>query len=226
MGRNRGAICSLSTVKALSDARDGQVLIRRPQERDADTLLAGSRDPLVREFMQGILTHTDRESAVRWITEVAPRLWDADRAAYFAVTLVAEGGPEDGGDDGDAPEDADGPADVDGPTQEGGPAVGFAELVDLRPEEGAAEVSIWLLPEHRRMRTAASAMRLVCRFGFEELGLRRIDAYAAAENMGVQVVGASIGFRRTGFRPALFRSSRTQELHDAVYATLVPEDLC
>lgn len=203
MGRNRGATCSLSSLEALSTRRDGQVLVRRPQERDADTLLAGSRDPLVREFMQGVLRHPDRASAVRWITEVAPRLWAADRAAYFAVTLAAEGAADSGG-----------------------PAIGLAELVDLRPEEGAAEISIWLLPEHRRMRTAASAMRLVCRFGFEELGLRRIDAYTAAENMGVQVVGASIGFRRAGFRPALFRSSRTQELHDAVYATLVPEDLC
>ncbi|WP_457033704.1 GNAT family N-acetyltransferase [Kitasatospora sp. P5_F3] len=185
-----------SSLEALSELRDGEVLLRRPEERDADTLLAGSRDPLVREFMQGVLPHPDRDSATRWITEVAPRLWQADRAAYFAV----------------APLD--------------GPAIGWAELVDLRPEEGAAEASVWLLPEFRKMRTAAAALRLVCRFGFEELGLRRIDAYAAAENMAVQVVGASIGFRRAGFRPALFRSSRTQELHDAVYATLVPEDLC
>ncbi|WP_162257882.1 MULTISPECIES: GNAT family N-acetyltransferase [unclassified Kitasatospora] len=185
-----------SSLEALSELRDGELLLRRPEERDADTLLAGSRDPLVREFMQGVLPHPDRDSATRWITEVAPRLWQADRAAYFAV----------------APPD--------------GPAIGWAELVDQRPEEGAAEVAVWLLPEFRKMRTAASALRLVCRFGFEELGLRRIDAYAAAENMPVQVVGASIGFRRAGFRPALFRSSRTQELHDAVYATLVPEDLC
>ncbi|MFJ8041076.1 GNAT family N-acetyltransferase [Kitasatospora sp. NPDC096147] len=218
MGRNRGTTCALSSVEALSGMRDGRVLVRRPQERDADTLLAGSRDPLVREFMQGVLAHPDRQSAVRWITEVAPRLWDADRAAYFAVTLAAEGTP------GDSP--TGDPAEEGGPTEDGGPAIGLAELVDLRPEEGAAEISVWLLPEHRRMGTAASAMRLVCRFAFEELGLRRIDAYAAAENMGVQVVGASIGFRRSGFRPALFRSSRTQELHDAVYATLVPEDLC
>jgi RimJ/RimL family protein N-acetyltransferase len=204
MGRNQGATCSLSSVGALSGMRDGELLIRRPEERDAGTLLAGSRDPLVREFMQGVLAHPDRASAVRWINETAPRLWAADRAAYFAVARSDDAATG----------------------TEGGPAIGLAELVDLRPAEGAAEVSIWLLPEHRRMRTAAAAMRLVCRFGFEELGLRRIDAYAAADNMGVQVVGASIGFRRAGFRPALFRSSRTLELHDAVYATLVPEDLC
>ncbi len=159
-------------------------------------MLAGSHDPLVREFMQGVFPYADRAAAVRWIEDVVPRLWAQDRAAYFAVTV---------GD---------------------GPSVGWAELVDFRPDEGAAEAAIWLLPGARSMRVATAALRLVCRFGFEQLGLRRIDAYAAADNMPVQVVGAYIGFRRAGFRPELFRSSRTHSLHDAVYATLVPEDLC
>ncbi|MFJ5921354.1 GNAT family N-acetyltransferase [Kitasatospora sp. NPDC092948] len=107
-----------------------------------------------------------------------------------------------------------------------GSAVGWGELVNLDPTQDSAEIAVWLLPEHRRLRTAKSAMRLVCRFGFERIGLRRIDAFAAADNMPSQLTGAAIGFRRAGYRPALFRSSRTQRLHDAVYATLVPEDLC
>ncbi|MGW4383187.1 GNAT family N-acetyltransferase [Kitasatospora sp. NPDC004531] len=107
-----------------------------------------------------------------------------------------------------------------------GAAVGWGELVNLDAEQDSAEIAVWLLPEHRRLRTAKSAMRLVCRFGFERIGLRRIDAFAAADNMPSQLTGAAIGFRRAGYRPALFRSSRTLRLHDAVYATLVPEDLC
>lgn len=181
---------------ALPPLVDGDVLIRRPIAEDADTVLAGSRDPLVREFMQGVFPHQDRESASRWIEDIPPRLWALERAAYFSVVV---------GD---------------------GPAVGWAELVDLRPDEGAAEAAVWLLPAARTMRVATSALRLLCRFGFEELGLRRVDAYAAADNMPVQVVGAYIGFRRAGYRHDLFRSSRTHTLHDAVYATLVPEDLC
>ncbi|WP_082526539.1 GNAT family N-acetyltransferase [Kitasatospora sp. MBT63] len=175
---------------------DDQVMIRRPEARDAATVLAGTRDPLVREFMQGVIPHQDLASAERWIAEVPPLLWAEGRAAYFSVAL------------GDCP------------------SVGWAELVDLRPAEAAAEAAVWLLPEARSMKVASSALRLVCRFGFEQLGLRRIDAYAAVDNMPVQVVGAYIGFRRAGFRSELFRSSRTQRLHDAVYATLVPEDLC
>ncbi|MEV4615286.1 GNAT family N-acetyltransferase [Kitasatospora sp. NPDC049258] len=175
---------------------DGQVVIRRPEAGDAATVLAGTRDPLVREFMQGVVPHRDLAAAERWLAEVPPLLWAEGRAAYFSVAL---------GD---------------------GPSVGWAELVDLRPAEGAAEAAVWLLPGARSLKVASAALRLICRFGFDQLGLRRIDAYAAADNMPVQVVGAYIGFRRAGFRPELFRSSRTQRLHDAVYATLVPEELC
>ncbi|WP_377273844.1 GNAT family N-acetyltransferase [Peterkaempfera sp. SMS 1(5)a] len=185
-----------SSLATVPTPTEGDLVLRRPAAEDADTLVAGSRDPLVREFMQAVFPYQDRASAERWITELAPRIWESDRSAHFALAR-----PD-------------------------GPAIGFAELVDFRPEEAAAEASIWLLPRERRMRTATAGLRLVCRFGFEVLRLRRIDAYAAADNMPVQVVGAAIGFRRAGFRPGLFRSSRTHRLHDAVYATLVPADLC
>jgi RimJ/RimL family protein N-acetyltransferase len=176
---------------------DGTTVLRQPSSADAATVLAGTRDPLVREFMQGVIPHQDLDAAARWLADVPARLWALDRAAYFSVAFADEG-----------------------------PSVGWAELVDLRPDEGAAEAAVWLLPEARSMRTATSALRQLCRFGFEQLGLVRIDAYAAADNMPVQVVGAYIGFRRAGFRPGLFRSSRTHALHDAVHATLLPDDLC
>ncbi|GAA2227763.1 hypothetical protein GCM10010430_04100 [Kitasatospora cystarginea] len=186
----------LSSLGELQPLTDGEVSLRRPAVEDAATLLAGTHDPLVREFMQAVFPHPDLASAERWLATVPPRLWDDDVAAYFSVVL------------------------------DGGRAAGWAELVDMRPEEGVAEASIWLLPEARSLRIAASALRLVCRFGFEQLQLRRIDAYAAADNMPIQVVGAYIGFRRAGFRPRLFRNSRNHALRDAVYATVVPEDLC
>jgi RimJ/RimL family protein N-acetyltransferase len=188
----------LALLGELPPLVDGDVTIRRPTAEDADTVLAGTHDPLVREFMQGVFPHPDREAAARWIERIPPKLWDEDRAAYFSVVTGAAGGR----------------------------AVGWAELVDLRVEEGTAEAAVWLLPAARSMRVATSALRLICRFGFEYLHLRRVDAYAAADNMPVQVVGAYIGFRRAGFRPDLFRSSSTHTLHDAVYATLTPEELC
>ncbi|WP_246561369.1 GNAT family N-acetyltransferase [Kitasatospora kifunensis] len=186
-----------SSLPGVPTLVDGDVLLRPPSaELDADTVLAGTRDPIVREFLQGVIPHRDRSAAAEWLDRVPPRLWAEDRAAYFAVALGA------------------------------GPAVGWAELLDFRAETESAEVIVWLLPEARSLRTATRALRLICRFGFEQLALARIDAYAAADNMPSQVMGAWIGFRRAGYRPALFRSSSSQRLHDAVHATLVPEDLC
>ncbi|WP_431683047.1 GNAT family N-acetyltransferase [Kitasatospora sp. KL5] len=144
---------------------DGAVVLRRPEVADAATVLAGTRDPLVREFMQGVIPHQDLDAAGRRLADIPARLWAMDRAAYSTVVSVTDGR-----------------------------AVGWAELVDLRPEEGAAEAAVWLLPAARSLRTAASALRLLCRFGFDQLELGRTDAYAAADNMPVQIVGACIGF--------------------------------
>ncbi|MFJ1751796.1 GNAT family N-acetyltransferase [Kitasatospora sp. NPDC088134] len=189
------------------------LLLRRPRPSDAALVHRGTHDPLVREFLQAVVPHRDTAAAERWLAEVPPLLWRTGRAAYFTVEAVetvkaveAVADPEAGPGDGEL--------------------IGWAELVNIDPEGESAEVAVWLLPEHRRLRTAKAALRLVCRFGFERLGLGRIDAYAAADNMPSQLTGAAIGFRRAGYRPGAFRSSRTHRLHDAVYATLVPEDLC
>ncbi|WP_371501680.1 GNAT family N-acetyltransferase [Kitasatospora sp. NBC_00374] len=172
----------LSSLGRLPTLREGRVSLRRPTGADAETLLAGSHDPLVREFAQRADPHPDQ--------------WNCGRAAHFAVL------------DGD------------------GPAVGWAELVNLRPEEAAADVAVWLLPASRNLRVAISALRLICRFGFEQLELERIDAHAAAHNMGVQLAGAWIGFRRTDSAPQRPGGSHTHRLNDAAHATLVPGDLC
>ncbi|MFJ1791298.1 GNAT family N-acetyltransferase [Kitasatospora griseola] len=207
-------------MRALAEVRDDPLtddglLLRRPRPSDAALVHRGTHDPLVREFLQAVIPHRDEAAAERWLTEIPPMLWQTGRAAYFA--LEATGGAP-------GEETAEAPGEDVG--AEAGQAIGWGELVNLDPEQDSAEIAVWLLPEHRRLRTAKSAMRLVCRFGFERIGLRRIDAFAAADNMPSQLTGAAIGFRRAGYLPALFRSSRTQRLHDAVYATLVPEDLC
>jgi len=186
----------LTEVRDEPMTADGLVL-RRPRPGDAALVHRGSHDPLVREFLQAVVPHLDTAAAAKWLAEVPPMLWETGRAAYFALEDAASGEP-----------------------------VGWAELVNPDPVRECAEVAVWLLPEHRRLRTAKAALRLVCRFGFERIGLCRLEAFAAADNMPSQLTGAAIGFRRAGYRPALFRSSRTHRLHDAVHATLVPEDLC
>jgi ribosomal-protein-serine acetyltransferase len=70
---------------------------------------------------------------------------------------------------------------------------------------------------------ASKASRLVARFGFEQLGLARIEILAAVSNIASQRVAEKIGAVREGIlrKRLLIRG----ELHDAVMFSLVGEDL-
>jgi RimJ/RimL family protein N-acetyltransferase len=70
---------------------------------------------------------------------------------------------------------------------------------------------------------ASKASRLVARFGFEELGLHRIEILAAVSNVASQRVAEKIGAAREGvLRKRLLIRGEPQ---DAVMFSLVPEDL-
>lgn len=70
---------------------------------------------------------------------------------------------------------------------------------------------------------ASKASRLVARFGFEELGLHRIEILAAVSNIASQRVAEKIGAAREGIlRKRLLISGEPQ---DAVMFSLVQEDL-
>ncbi len=70
---------------------------------------------------------------------------------------------------------------------------------------------------------ASKAARLVARFGFEELGLHRIEILAAVSNIASQRVAEKIGALREGVlrKRLLIRG----EPHDAVMFSLAREDL-
>ena len=70
---------------------------------------------------------------------------------------------------------------------------------------------------------ASKASRLVARFGFQKLGLHRIEILAAVPNVASQRVAEKIGAVREGvLRKRLLISGESQ---DAVMFSLVPEDL-
>lgn len=70
---------------------------------------------------------------------------------------------------------------------------------------------------------ASKAARLVARFGFEELGLNRIEILAAVPNIASQRVAKKIGAVREGvLRKRLLVSGEPQ---DAILFSLVQEDL-
>ena len=63
-----------------------------------------------------------------------------------------------------------------------------------RREPGFVELGYWAVPAHRRRGYTAEAARRLCQWGFETLGIHRIDWWAVVGNEGSRAVAESIGF--------------------------------
>jgi RimJ/RimL family protein N-acetyltransferase len=100
----------------------------------------------------------------------------------------------------------------------GGVGLNFINRVHL-----VANLGYWVRTGAVGRGVATSATRLAARFGFEELGLHRIEIVAAVENIASQRVAEKAGAVREGVvrRRLLIRG----ESQDAVMFSLLPEDL-
>jgi len=86
-----------------------------------------------------------------------------------------------------------------------------------------ANLGYWVRTSAAGRGVATAATRMAARFGFEQLGLRRIEIVAAVANVPSQRVAEKAGAQREGVlrRRLLIRG----ESLDAVLFSLVPEDL-
>jgi RimJ/RimL family protein N-acetyltransferase len=63
-----------------------------------------------------------------------------------------------------------------------------------------AVVGYWTAPEARRQGITTTAMRRLCRWLLDEVGMARLELDAAATNPGSNAVAARLGFRLDGTR--------------------------
>lgn len=86
-----------------------------------------------------------------------------------------------------------------------------------------ANLGYWIRTGCTGRGIASSATRLVARFGFEELGLQRIEIVAAVGNAASQRAAEKAGAVREGvLRKRLYLYGKS---HDAVLYSLVAEDM-
>lgn len=74
-------------------------------------------------------------------------------------------------------------------------------------DRSEAEIGYWIAKTYWGRGIATSVVRRMCRYGFEELGLRRITAEVFAFNPGSCRVLEKCGFRRVGVLPSRYRKS-------------------
>jgi RimJ/RimL family protein N-acetyltransferase len=147
---------------------DGPTTLRPWRDSDLRPLVTACRDPEI----------------VRW-TRVPASYGEADARAYLMQRYDAVA------------------AGVVAPfaivaTGEDAELLGSISLMRIAWEHARAEVGYWLAREARGQGHATRATGLICAWGFELLGLERIELLAGTENAASQRVAERSGFTREG----------------------------
>ncbi len=103
-----------------------------------------------------------------------------------------------------------------------GHLLGGAGLNQFEPLHRRANLGYWVRQSSQRQGTAAAAARLVARFGFERLGLVRIEIVALPENLPSRATAKKIGASFEAI--ARNRLLLDDGARDAAVYGLVPQD--
>lgn len=87
-----------------------------------------------------------------------------------------------------------------------GDVVGAVTFPRVKRTPGVADLSYWILPEHREEGYGREAVSLLLEYGFEERRLHRVQADSYATNSASRGLLESLGFTEEGrMREAAFR---------------------
>ena len=101
--------------------------------------------------------------------------------------------------------------------------LGGVAINGINPLHRVANLGYWVRKNHTGRGTATAATLLAARFGFDALGLQRIEIVAAVGNVASQRVAEKAGAKREGvLRKRLLLNG---QVHAAVLFSLVAEDL-
>lgn len=77
---------------------------------------------------------------------------------------------------------------------------GAGGLNDLSPQNNQAEIGLWLLPDFWGKGIMTEAMPLICSYGFDHLGLHRIEGFVESNNENCKRAMAKLDFTHEGTR--------------------------
>jgi RimJ/RimL family protein N-acetyltransferase len=100
-----------------------------------------------------------------------------------------------------------------------GDLLGSTDLRSIDLRQRTAELGYWSAPWARGRRVTERASRALLRWGFERLGLQRVDWRASVGNHASRLTGLRLGFRMIGLQPAAAKQG------EQWLATLLPDDL-
>jgi RimJ/RimL family protein N-acetyltransferase len=154
---------------------DGVVALRQWRKDDV-AVLPGliNGDPEIERWLELMPSPYTKQDAREWVTRAA-EAWRSGQFLPFAVLDAVTG-----------------------------QVVGGLGFNSIDPDSASGEIGYWLSPAARGRGLTTRALRLVAQWGFDALGLERIQVRAAVENITSCRVAEKAGFRREG----VIRSSR------------------
>ncbi|GAA4658263.1 GNAT family N-acetyltransferase [Arthrobacter cryoconiti] len=106
-----------------------------------------------------------------------------------------------------------------------GAAVGRISLTDIvRGAFSNGHLGYWVAEDHQGQGLATAAVRFVCNYALEELGLHRLQAGTLIHNVGSQKVLTRCGFTSIGIAEKYIRINGWWQDHQLFQRILSPED--
>lgn len=179
-------------------AGDGLVL-RLPVEADVDEIARACQDPELQRWIPVPVPY-ERAHALQWV-EDTPTSWAENRELRWVIT---EPGASSG--------------------RVGTAGTGPIGAIGLHAHDDTMrEIGFWMAPWARGRGVMTDAVRLACRWGFDTMGLQRIEWWANVGNDGSRRVAEKVGFTFEG-------TCRARILHrgvrvDGWVAGLLPGEL-
>ncbi|MFK3980974.1 GNAT family N-acetyltransferase [Micromonospora sp. NPDC050397] len=147
---------------------EDDLLLRPWAPTDAADVHRACQDPDIRRWTS-VPSPYLLEHAEGFVTEIAPTAWADDTGAHFAVCDAATG-----------------------------ELLGSCGLVSIDRSLRSAEVGYWTAPWARGAGIATRATRVIARWAFREVGLRRLVWQAEVGNHASRLVALRAGFRIEG----------------------------
>lgn len=172
---------------------DGWLRLRRPTLHDVPAITAACQDLEIQRWTTVPAPYTE-EHSVDWIQNMVLPGWERGDRAEFLVTDAAAG-----------------------------TLLGACGLGGIDRDNAVGEIGFWAAAPARGRGVTTAALRLVCRWAFDELGLARIGWRAYVPNHGSRRVAERCGFTIEG----RLRSSYVQrgQRVDEWVAGLLPGEL-
>ena len=135
---------------------DGTIAIRTYQPNDVPSCFEAARESIaeVSRHLPWLHQAYSIEETRTWIEKIVPKLWEQQSEYHFVITEVATGS-----------------------------VLGGCGLDQVNWVDQTANLGYWVRTSRTRQGIATAASKLLARFGFEHLRLKRIDVVTSIDNI-------------------------------------------